>query len=60
MAICLTMYTKQHIMSLKGSDNMATAPTQIRIDSISKNCITQDYRRKFVRSIYIINSLGVD
>ena len=27
------MYTKQHIISLKGSDNMATAPTQIRIDS---------------------------
>lgn len=31
------MYTKQHIMSLKGSDNMATAPTQIRIDSDVKN-----------------------
>lgn len=27
------MYTKQYITSLKGSDYMATAPTQIRIDS---------------------------
>ena len=31
------MYTKQYIISLKGSDYMATAPTQIRIDSDVKN-----------------------